>query len=102
VLLWGAFATLALYAVGSVAEAISIVLSLTGNGDEIDPAGIGYVSFFSLVATGYGVLAVSHARRHGTRKGLVVLGVLGAPVVLGLVLVVIPRLLAALGLMPPP
>ena len=101
VLLWGAFGTLALYAAGSVAEAIGIILGLTGTVDEIDPAGIGYVSFFILVATGYGVLAVSHARRHGARKGLAVLGVLGAPVVLGLVLVVIPKLLAALGLMPP-
>jgi len=101
VLLWGAFATLALYAAGSVAEVIGILLGLTGTGDEIDLAGIGYVSFFILVATGYGVLTVSHARRHGVRKSLAVLGVLGAPVVLILMLVVIPKLLAALGLMPP-
>lgn len=101
VLLWGAFATLALYVVGSVAEAIGIILGLTGTGDEIDLAGIGYVLFFFLMATGYGVLAISHARRHGMRKSLVVLGVLGAPVVLSLVLVAIPKLLAAVGLSPP-
>lgn len=100
VLVWGAFATLSVYALGSVAQAIGMAAGLTGSIDEIDRAGIAYVMFFLLAAAGFGVLAVSYSRRHRTRARLGVLGVLGAPLVLGLVLVVVPALLAALGLMP--
>jgi len=101
VFLWGAFATLATYALGSVAEAIGMALGLTGTVDQIDLVGIAYVLFFLLLATGNGVLAISYSRRHSTRTRLAVLGVLGAPVVLGLVLVAVPALLGMLGLMPP-
>ncbi|MCT2582197.1 hypothetical protein [Actinophytocola gossypii] len=100
--LWGAFATLAGYALGSVAEAVGMAVGLTGTVDGIDLAGIVYVLFFLLVAAGFGVLAVSYSRRHGTRRRLAVLGVLGGPVLLGLVLVAVPALLAAVGLMPSP
>ena len=99
-LLWGGFATLAVYVLGSVAEAIGMALGVTGTADEIDLAGIGYVSFFLLVAAGFGVLAVSYSRRHGTRRLFAALGVLGAPVMLGLLLVAMPMLLTALDLMP--
>ncbi|HEX2131736.1 MAG TPA: hypothetical protein VHH15_09240 [Actinophytocola sp.] len=102
VLLWGSFATIAVYALGSVAEMIGMVLGLSGSADQVDLGGVGYVLFFLLVATGFGVLAVSYSRRYGTRKRLAVLGVAGAPVLLGLVLVAVPTLLAALELMPAP
>jgi hypothetical protein len=100
--LWGAFATLTVYTLGSVAEAIGIVFDLTDNAERIDLADTAYLLFFLLVAIGYGVLAGSYARRHHLRKRLAVFGVLGAPVVLGLVLVAIPMLLVAVGIMPPP
>ncbi len=100
VLLWGAFGTLAVYSLGSVVQAIGMATGVTGTADDIDLAGIGYVLCFLVVAAGYGVLAVSFSRRHGTRTRLAVLGVLGAPVVLGLLLVTVPALLTTLELMP--
>jgi hypothetical protein len=51
-------------------------------------------------AAGYGVLATPYSRRHPRSKRLAVLGVLGGPAVLGLVLLAVPALLAALGMLP--
>jgi hypothetical protein len=73
---------------------------LAGNADQIDLAGVAYVLFFLSVAAGYGVLAISYSRRAGLRKGVAVLGALGAPVALGVILLAVPMLLAALGVMP--
>lgn len=102
VLVWAAFATLGVYALGSVAEAAGMGLGLIGGAHKIDTASVAYVLFFLVAALGYGVLATSYSRRHPYGKGLVILGVLGAPVVLGLVLLAIPSLLAAFGLLPGP
>lgn len=99
-LVWGTFATLGVYVLGSVGQAIGMVTGLTGTAGDVDLAGIAYVLFFSLAATGFGILAVSYSRRHDVRRHYALLGVLGAPIVLGVVLVVVPALLAALGLMP--
>lgn len=102
VLVWAAFGTLAVYSLGSVAEAVGMGLGLIGGIDQIDMASIGYVLFFMAAAAGYGVLAISYSRRHPRGKGLAVLGLLGAPAVLGLLLLAIPALLAAFGLLPTP
>jgi hypothetical protein len=101
VLVWGAFATMAVYSLGSVAQAVGMVSGLAGSIDQIDIAGVGYVLFFLLAAAGYGVLAISYSRRHRLRKRLAVFGVFGAPAVLGLILLAWV-LLAALGLLPTP
>ncbi|MEH7126316.1 hypothetical protein V7127_24245 [Bacillus sp. JJ1773] len=100
VLVWGAFATLGLYALGSVTQALGMIFGFMGTAEQIDLAGIGYVFMFLLAAAGYGFLAVSYSRRYGTRRGYAVLGVVGAPVVLGLILIVVPMLLVAFGFMP--
>lgn len=100
VLVWGAFATLGIYALGSIMQAVGMIFGFAGTPDQIDLAGVGYVFMFLLAAAGYGFLAVSYSRRYGSRRGYAVLGVVGAPVVLGLILIAIPRLLVALGLMP--
>jgi len=100
VLLWGAFAMLGVYALGSVVQAVGMATGLSGTADQIDLAGVGYVLFFLLLAVGYGVLAISHSRRFGLRKGVAVLGALGAPVGLGLILLAAPLLLATIGLIP--
>jgi hypothetical protein len=100
VLLWGAFAMLGVYAAGNVVQAIGMVSGLAGSTDQIDPAGVAYVLFFGVVAAGYGVLAISYSRRFKLRKGVAVLGALGAPVALGVILLAVPMLLAALGVMP--
>lgn len=99
-LLWGAFATLAAYALGSVVQAVGMATGLTGSAAQIDIAGVVYVLGSLGFAAGFGVLAISYARRHGVKKRAVVVGVLGAPALLGLLLLAIPALLAAAGLMP--
>jgi hypothetical protein len=101
-LLWAAFATFSVYALGSAAEAAGMATGLTGSASEIDIAGIAYVLGSLLFAAGYGLLAISYSRRFGMSKGSVVAGVLIAPALLGLLLLVIPALLAAIGLMPAP
>ena len=98
--LWAAFATLPVYNLGSVVEAIGMATGLAGSPSDIDLAGLGYLLVFATGATGYGVLAVSYARRHRLPWRLAVVGALGAPVVLGLILVAVPTLLTILGIMP--
>ncbi|MFF5261107.1 hypothetical protein ACFY4C_19380 [Actinomadura viridis] len=100
VLLWGAFALLGVYALGSVGQAIGMASGLAGDPNQIDLAGVAYVLFFLLLTVGYGILAISYTRRFRLSKTVVVLGALGAPVGLGAILLAIPALLAALGLMP--
>ena len=102
VLAWAAFATLAVYVLGSVVQAAGMGLGLIGGADQIDTASVAYVALFLVGAVGYGVLAISYSRRHPRGKGLVILGLLGAPALLGLLLLAIPALLAAFGLLPPP
>jgi hypothetical protein len=99
-LVWGVFGTLAVYALGSVAQALGMVLGLTGSADQVDLAGVAYVTFFLTAAVGWSVLAVSYSKRHALGWIPAVIGVLAAPVVLGLVLVAMPALLTALGVMP--
>lgn len=98
VVVWGAFATLAVYVLGSLVEAT--VFLVGGQADRISPASIAYVAFFLVFAAGFGVLAVSCARRWRLRGRHIFLGLLGAPAVLGLVLLVVPTLLTAAGMIP--
>ena len=100
VLVWAAFATLGVYVLGSVAEAAGMRLGLIGGVRQIDMRSVAYLLFFLVAAAGYGVLATSYSRRYPGAKGLVILGVLGAPALLGLLLLALPALLAASGLLP--
>ncbi|GAA4511692.1 hypothetical protein GCM10023191_076210 [Actinoallomurus oryzae] len=100
VLLWGAFALLTLYVLGSMVEAVGIGLGLMGSTDQFTVRSVAYVLFFLSLAAGYGILTVSYQRRQGLRRGVAVLGVVGAPVLLGGLLVAVPAVLTALGLMP--
>ena len=100
VMIWSVFATLAVYALGSLAQALGMVSGLTGSADQVDLAGVAYLTFFLMAATGSGVLAVSYSKRHSLGWGPAVLGVLAGPLVLGLILVAMPALLTALGVMP--
>ena len=99
-LLWGAFATLTVYSLGSVVQAVGMATGVAGSAAQIDAAGVGYVLGSLGFATGFGVLAISYARRHGFRRRAAVVGVLGAPALLGLLLLAVPALLTAAGLMP--
>lgn len=100
VLAWAAFATLGVYVLGSAAEATAMGLGLMGGAGKIGIRSVAYVLLFLVAAIGYGILAISHTRRHGHGKRLVILGAFGAPAILGLLLLGLPALLAALGLLP--
>jgi hypothetical protein len=100
VLLWAAFATLGVYVLGSLVQAAGMVSGIAGSRDQIDLAGVVYVGFFLLFAAGFGVLAASYSRRHHLRRRHTVLGVIGGPMVLGLVLFAAPTVLAGFGLLP--
>lgn len=98
--LWATFATLAVYSLGNVAETIGILAGLTGGPGMINPKTLAYVAFFLVFAAPSGVLAVSFTRRYALPKRYILLGTLGAPVVLSGLLIALPAVLAALGLFP--
>ena len=98
-LLWAAFATLAVYVVGSIIQAVVMLTGVAGDAGQVDAASVGYVLAFLPAAAGFGILAISYARRAGLGRRVVLIGVLGAPVALGTVLVVLPAILAAVGLL---
>ena len=98
-LLWAAFATLAVYVVGSSTQAVVMLTGVAGDAEHVDASAVGYVLAFLLGATGFGTLATSYARRTRLGARVVLIGVCGGPVVLGSVLVVLPAILRAVGLM---
>jgi hypothetical protein len=98
-LLWAAFATLAVYVVGSIIQAVVMLTGVAGDAGQVDAASVGYVLAFLPAAAGFGILAISYARRAELGRRVVLIGVLGAPVALGTVLVVLPAILAAVGLL---
>jgi hypothetical protein len=57
---------------------------------------------FLLAAAGFGILATSYARRAELGAREMLIGVCGAPVVLGSVFVVLPAILRAVGLLSAP
>ena len=98
-LLWAAFATLTLYVVGSITQAVVMLAGIAGDADQVDARSVAYVLAFMLAAAGFGILATSHARRAGLGPRIKVIGACGAPVVLGSVLVILPAILRAVGLL---
>src|ERR671916_1516100 len=79
VMVWSVFATLAVYVLGGMAQALGMVLGLIGSARQIDPAGVAYLIFFLTAATGWGVPAVSYSERAAPGLGAAVLGILGGP-----------------------
>ena len=100
-LLWAAFATTGVYVLGSALQSALMLAGLVGDADEIGFAAVSYVVLFLVAAVGFGILAISYARRAGLGKREMLLGAVGAPVVLGGVLVVLPAILTASGLLAP-
>lgn len=100
-LLWGAVGTFAIYALGTIGEAVGMATGLAGSPDEIDAAGVAYLVGTVFFATCFGVVAVSYSRRAGWRPLPIVVGIVGAPILLVALLVLAPTLLVLLGIMPP-
>jgi hypothetical protein len=99
VLLWAAFATVTVYVAGSLVQALAMFTGVAGDAERLDLASAGYVLAFLLAAAGFGLLAFSYAKRARLGRREVVLGVCGAPLVLGSILVVLPALLRTTGLL---
>ena len=98
VFLWAAFATVTIYVLGSLTQA---VVMMAGDARRIDAASVGYVFAFLLATAGFGVLAISYSRRASLGKRELIMGICGAPLVLGSILVVLPALLKAAGVLEP-
>jgi len=99
-LIWGAAALLGLYCTGSILEAIAMLTGLGGNPDQLNPRSVAYLVFFLFAAAGYGVLAVSFSRRSPTGRREALVGMLGGPSLLAILLGAIPLILVWVGLMP--
>lgn len=98
--LWAGFATVGVYVLGSLGQAVLLLTGRAGSAESLDAAAVLYVLAFLLAAAGFGVLAVSYTRRTGLGLGVVMVGSLGAPLVLGGVLVALPAVLRAVGILP--
>lgn len=98
ILLWAAVATLTVYVAGSITQAFVMLAGIAGDAHEIDTGSVAYVFAFLLAAAGFGMLATSHARRAGLATRIKVIGACGAPLVLASVLVILPAILRAVGL----
>lgn len=99
---WGVFATLAVYVAGSMVQAVGMSTGLAGSADELDVASVAYLCMFVAAASGWGVLAIAYSRRHDLGWDVPALGVLAAPVLLALLLLVVPTVLAEFGFMSTP
>jgi hypothetical protein len=99
VLLWAAFATVTVYLAGSLGQAVAMLTGVAGDADRLDLASAAYLLAFLLAAAGFGLLAFSYAKRARLGRREVLLGVCGAPIVLGSILVVLPALLRATGVL---
>ncbi|MGA8040099.1 MAG: hypothetical protein WCA93_08335 [Acidimicrobiia bacterium] len=99
--IWGAAGVLSVYALGSVGQAIGLVLGPDAV-EQINGAGILYVTLFLLAAAGFVILASSHTRRFGIGRAPAIGGAVGGVGLLGFILLILPAILSALGLMPSP
>jgi hypothetical protein len=66
VMVWSVFATLTVYVLGGMAQALGMVLGLIGSASQIDLAGVAYLIFFLMAATagraGSLLLGAAHPR----------------------------------------
>ncbi len=99
VILWAGFATVTVYVAGSLAQAVAMLTGVAGDAERLDLASACYVLAFLAASAGFGLLAFSYARRAQLGRREFLVGVCGAPLVLGSVLVVLPALLRAAGLL---
>lgn len=97
--LWGAFATIAIYAVGSIGQAIALASGVTGDAEPLGADAVAYVVGFLVAGVGFGILAISYARRARLGRREAVVGICGAPFVLGSILVALPAVLRATGVL---
>lgn len=100
VMVSGAAALLVLYCLGSLVEAIGMLIGAFGDTGDLTVRSIGYLAACLIAAAGFSVLAVSFFRRYEIRRREALIGAVGAPIVLAAILLAIPLLLVLLGMMP--
>jgi hypothetical protein len=104
--LWGVFGLLALYSAGNLVITVVTVSGLVEPSAAWTAAGgvtvraVLYVLFFLVGAAAFGVLAVSFHRRWSAPLRVVLVGLVGAPLALSVLLVGAPAVLGWLGLFP--
>lgn len=104
--LWGMASLLVLYSLGNVMITVVTASGLTGPSEAWEAAGgvtgrtVAYLVFFLAAAPLFTVLAFSYQRRLRPRWSALVAGVIGAPLLLGTLLVAAPAVLSAMGLLP--
>jgi hypothetical protein len=106
VALWGAFGLLSLYSAGNLVITVGTVsgrlapsAAWTAAGG-VTPKAILYVLFFLVGAALFGMLAVWFHRRHHLGWTVAAAGLVGAPLLLGLILAAAPAILGRWGLLP--
>jgi hypothetical protein len=96
--LWGATSTLMLYSAGNLVIAVGTVTGLLEPtaaweaAGGVTPRAIAYVLFFLAGAAMFAVATASYHRRHRLRWTAAAAGAVGAPALLGGLLVVLPAL----------
>jgi hypothetical protein len=104
--LWGAFGLLGLYSAGNLVITVGTVTGVLAPSAAWTAAGgvtvkaVLYVLFFLVGAALFGVLAVWFHRRHRLEWTVAVAGLVGAPLLLGLLLAAAPAILGRWGLLP--
>jgi hypothetical protein len=99
VTLWGAFGLLGIYSAGNLVISIGTVTGLLKPSGAWTAAGgvslraVLFVLFFIAGAAAFGTLAIWFHRRHRLSWGPVLLGLVGAPLLLALILAVAPAIL---------
>lgn len=104
--LWGAAGLLVLYSLGNVLITVGTVSGLLEPTPAWEAAGgvtgraVSYLLFFLVAAPMFTAVAASYQRRLRPHRSAVAAGVVGAPVLLGVLLVALPAVLSASGLLP--
>jgi hypothetical protein len=98
VLLWAAFAPVTAYVIGSITQAFVMLAGIAGDPDDVDAWSVAYVLAFFLAAPGS---ASSRSRTHDAPGSALASRCwrLRSPVLLGTVLVILPAILKAAGLL---
>jgi hypothetical protein len=101
--MWGAGGLLLLYAgvnAGALIADGALTSALPLVGGEFAVPGWSYAAFFAVPGVLFAAVARDHQRRSGTASRWMLLGLLGAPALLAMVLLGLPWLLTVTGLLP--
>lgn len=79
---WAGFSTLTVYVIGSIGQAIGIMIGTAGDPALLDAGEVVYVLNFFLATSLFGILAISYTRRLGIKGAETTIGACGGTVIL--------------------